>query len=79
MRLVLDHYPVKSVRSIGWLPGAAFRRTFIPLGPDGRHVSLDVVEHRILRPDLPAPVAVAVAQREPRVRFLDYDWSLNGR
>lgn len=50
VRLILDHYPVESIRSIGLLPGAAFRTRFIPLGVDRRHgLSLDDIEHGILR------------------------------
>ena len=29
--LILDHYPIASIRKIGWLPGAAFRESFIPM------------------------------------------------
>jgi len=50
LRLILDHYPVKSIRSIGFLPGSAFRKDFIRLraaGPDP--VSLDFIEHGTLR------------------------------
>ena len=49
IRLVLDHYPLKSIRSIGLLPGAAFRKKFIPLGKGGEEISLDTIEHEILR------------------------------
>ncbi len=31
IRMILDHYPVSSIRKIGLLPGAAFRSSFIPL------------------------------------------------
>ncbi len=31
IRMILDRYPVSSVRKIGLLPGAAFRSSFIPL------------------------------------------------
>ena len=50
LRLILDHAPLKSIRSIGFLPGAAFRKDFIRLraaGPDP--VSLDFIEHRTIR------------------------------
>jgi hypothetical protein len=30
VKLVLDHYPLRSIRSIGFLPGSAFKRKFIP-------------------------------------------------
>jgi len=31
VKLALDHYPIASIRRIGWLPGAAFRERFIPM------------------------------------------------
>jgi hypothetical protein len=51
-RVVLDHYPVKSIRDIDISPG------FFHRGPwgakllriEGQQVSLDDIEHRILRP-----------------------------
>jgi hypothetical protein len=56
VRQVLDHHPVASVRRIGWLPGAAFRRRFIPLpGLKGGAVSLDDIEHGTLRADFDEP------------------------
>jgi hypothetical protein len=60
VRQVLDHHPIDSVRRIGWLPGAAFRRRFIPMeGLRGGRISLDDVEHATLRADF----------REPRIHF----------
>lgn len=62
VRLVLDHYPLKSVREIGVLPLAAFRSDFIPLGRLlGRDplISLDVIEHEVLRRQF----------TEPRIHF----------
>ena len=52
LKVVLDHYPVKSIRDIKISPG------FFSSGPwgagllviQGRKVSLDDIEHRILRP-----------------------------
>src|SRR5215475_10313962 len=35
VRLILDHYPVRSIRSIGFLPLAAFRTSFIRLHAHG--------------------------------------------
>jgi hypothetical protein len=60
VQLILDHYPVASIRKIGWLPGAAFRKKFIPM-PElkGGAVSLNDVEHDTLRKDF----------REPRIHF----------
>jgi hypothetical protein len=56
VRLVLDHYPLRSIRSIGLLPGAAFRKDFIPMEAlRGRKLSLDDVEHQILRRELDEP------------------------
>jgi len=56
VRLILDHYPLKSIRSIGFLPGAAFRRRFIPMRVQrGGKLSLDHVEHRILRKEFDEP------------------------
>ncbi len=60
VKLVLDHYPLRSIRSIGLLPGAAFRRKFIPLERvAGGKLSLDDIEHRILRERF----------RQPRIHF----------
>lgn len=60
VRLILDHYPLSSIRRIGFLPGAAFRKKFIPMqGLKEGEISLDVIEHDILRADF----------QEPRVHF----------
>lgn len=60
LRLILDHYPLKSIRSIGLLPGSAFRKSFIRLRAAGPEpVSLDFLEHETLRRRF----------REPRVHF----------
>jgi hypothetical protein len=60
VELVLDHYPITSIRTIGWLPGAAFRQAFIPMpGLKGGDVSLNDIEHDTLRADF----------REPRIHF----------
>jgi hypothetical protein len=45
VRLIFDHYPVSSIRSIGLLPGAAFRRAFIPLL--GEKLTLNEIENRL--------------------------------
>jgi hypothetical protein len=55
VRLILDHYPVSSIRSIGLLPGAAFRRAFIPLL--GEELTLDEIENRLRQ------------MGEPRIHF----------
>ena len=49
IRLILDHYPLTSIRSIGFLPLAAFRAKYIPLGARGTSISLNTVENEILR------------------------------
>ncbi|HEY6006591.1 MAG TPA: DUF547 domain-containing protein [Anaeromyxobacter sp.] len=60
VKLVLEHYPLRSIRSIGLLPGAAFRRRFIPLERiAGGRLSLDDIEHRFLRERF----------RDPRIHF----------
>jgi len=52
VKLVVDHYPIASIRKIGWLPGAAFRQAFIPMpGLEGRTISLDDIEHGTIRPE----------------------------
>jgi hypothetical protein len=61
VKLVLDHYPVKSIRDIKGSPG------FFAFGPwkrklatvEGEALSLDDIEHRILRP----------IWRDPRVHY----------
>jgi Protein of unknown function, DUF547 len=60
VKLILDHYPLSSIRSIGLLPGAAFRKRFIPLPAlKGGTVSLDDIEHGTVRPEF----------KDPRVHF----------
>jgi hypothetical protein len=60
VKLILDNYPLSSIRSIGLLPGAAFRLDFIPLQRlRGDELSLNDIEHEILRQEF----------REPRVHF----------
>ena len=60
IRLILDHYPIGSIRQIGWLPLAAFRERFIPMdGLKGGAISLNDIENGTLRSDF----------REPRIHF----------
>ncbi|MFW5876852.1 MAG: DUF547 domain-containing protein [Myxococcota bacterium] len=60
VRLILDHYPLDSIRDIGVVPGAAFRKRFIELPWHPRkELSLDDIEHRIIRARF----------REPRIHF----------
>jgi hypothetical protein len=57
LRLIVDHYPVKSIRSIGTLPGAAWRELVVRFG--GQMFSLDHLENKIIR----------VEYKEPRIHF----------
>lgn len=60
VRLVLGEYPIASIRKIGLLPGAAFRKSFLALPAVGPgEVSLDDIEHETLRK----------RYREPRIHF----------
>jgi hypothetical protein len=60
VRLILEHYPIASIRKIGWLPLAAFRQRFIPMeGLKGRFISLNDIENGTLRS----------AFHEPRIHF----------
>ena len=60
VRLVLESFPIASIRKIGLLPGAAFRREFIVLPAVGDdEVSLDDIEHGTLRK----------RYEEPRIHF----------
>lgn len=73
VRLILDHYPLRSIRTIGWLPGAAFRLPFIPMqGLRDETIALDDIEHRVLRAQFPEPrvhfALVCAAQSCPPLR-----------
>ena len=57
LRLIVDHYPVKSIRNIGTLPGAAWRELGVRFG--GQMLSLDHLENKVIR----------VEYREPRIHF----------
>ncbi len=60
IELILEHYPLKSIRSIGFLPGSAFRDPFIPLTfLRDKALSLNDIEHDVLRNYF----------REPRIHF----------
>jgi hypothetical protein len=60
VRLILEHYPIASIRKIGWLPGAAFREKLLPMeGLKAATISLDDIENGTLRS----------AFREPRIHF----------
>lgn len=57
LRLIVDHYPLKSIRDIGVLPGAAWRMLVVRFG--GQVMSLEHLEHQIIR----------AGYGEPRVHF----------
>ncbi len=57
IQLILEHYPVQSIRDIGSLFMGPWDQEVVPLF--GRRVSLDYVEHVILRKQY----------REPRIHF----------
>ena len=57
LRLIIDHYPVASIRSIGVLPGAAWRQLIVRFG--GQVMSLEHLEHEIIRAEY----------GEPRIHF----------
>lgn len=57
LKLVVDHYPVKSIRDVGSLFRSPFKLPIVPLF--GRRVPLDTVEHEILRRQY----------AEPRIHF----------
>lgn len=57
LRLIVEHYPLGSIREIGLLPGAAWKQKIVRFG--GRVVSLDDLEHGIVRKEY----------AEPRVHF----------
>ncbi len=60
LQLILDNYPLESIRDIGLLPYAAFRKEFIPLQVLGDDpLSLEDIEHGQLRANF----------HEPRVHF----------
>jgi len=52
LRVILDNYPVKSIRKIGGLTGPWKKNTLVINGKD---VSLNDVEHEILRKKYPSP------------------------
>ena len=53
LKLILDHYPIKSIRKIGFLPGAAWKKKFFKLLGEERN--LDWIEHEKLRKDFDEP------------------------
>lgn len=55
IQLIIDHYPLASIRDIGDKERDAWHQVFIPLGhlhagTQDKQISLDDIEHKILRP-----------------------------
>lgn len=50
VRVILDHYPVESIRDISfqWFDGGPWKQNLTTV--EGRELSLDDIEHRIVRP-----------------------------
>ena len=59
LRLILDHYPISSIRKIGpvWDPNKAWKLAVVKIF--GRTVTLNAVEHEMIRP----------VYKDPRVHF----------
>lgn len=74
LRLIVDHYPLKSIRSIGFLPGAAWRQLIVRFG--GEKMTLDHLENQIIRPLYKEPRAhfalVCAARGCPQLRSEPY-------
>lgn len=77
VELVLRNYPLKSVRSIGFLPLAAFRKRFIPIHMFGyKDMSLGEVENKFLRKKFVEPrihfALVCASKSCPKLRSKAY-------
>ncbi|MBI4566415.1 MAG: DUF547 domain-containing protein [Planctomycetes bacterium] len=61
VKLIVDHYPVNSIKDLGGWFSSVFNKEFIPLKRlrDGRTISLNDIEHETLRKDF----------SEPRIHF----------
>lgn len=59
IKTIVDNYPVKSIRSIGFVPGSIFRKKQFNLPVLGKEIALDTIEHENLRPKY----------KDPRVHF----------
>ncbi len=74
LRLIIDHYPLKSIRSIGLLPGAAWRQLIVRFG--GQVMSLEHLEHEIIRAEYDEPrihfALVCAARSCPPLRSEPY-------
>ena len=53
LRLIIDHYPLKSIRDIGFLPLAAWRKQLVRFG--GQIMTLDHLENKIIRAEYGEP------------------------
>jgi hypothetical protein len=53
LKLIINHYPLDSIRDIGLLPGAAWRIQDVRFG--GQLLTLDHLEHKIIRADYDEP------------------------
>jgi hypothetical protein len=57
LRLITDHYPLKNIRDIGTLPGAAWRQLIGRFG--GRIMTLDHLENKIIRAEYSEPRSIS--------------------
>lgn len=57
LKLIINHYPVKSIKDIGGFFGSPWKKEFIPLF--GKKVHLDHIERGLIRKDY----------KEPRIHF----------
>ena len=74
LKLIVDHYPLDSIRDIGLLPGAAWRKDLVRFG--GKEISLDELEHDIIRKKYDEPrihfAVVCAAKGCPPLRSEPY-------
>lgn len=77
LRLILDHYPIASIRKIGpaWDTGRAWKLPVVEVF--GKRVSLDELEHKMIRPVFAEPrvhfALVCAAKGCPPLRSEVYD------
>ncbi len=57
LKLVVDHYPLKSIKEVGKLSGGPWKQSVVRLF--GKSVSLDHIENNLLRPNY----------KDPRIHF----------
>jgi hypothetical protein len=57
LHLIVEHYPIRSIRGIGLLPNAAWRQRIVRFGDEV--ISLDALEHGIIREEY----------QDPRIHF----------